>query len=40
MSTKETSRAPGCPIASMGDTWMMRTYGFGGLRDDDGTWSF
>jgi alpha,alpha-trehalose phosphorylase len=24
----------------MGDTWMMLTYGFGGLRDDDGTWSF
>jgi alpha,alpha-trehalose phosphorylase len=40
MSTKETSLAPGCPIASMGDTWMMLTYGFGGMRDDDGTLSF
>ena len=40
MSTKEPSRASDCPIASMGDTWMMLTYGFGGLRDDDGTLSF
>ena len=24
----------------MGGTWMMLTYGFGGLRDDDGTLSF
>jgi alpha,alpha-trehalose phosphorylase len=40
MSTKEPSRAPDCPIASMGDTWMMLTYGFGGMQDDDGTWSF
>jgi alpha,alpha-trehalose phosphorylase len=30
----------GCHIASMGGTWMMLTYGFGGLRDDDGTLSF
>ena len=40
MSTKETSLAPGCHIASMGDTWMMLTYEFGGMRDDDGTLSF
>jgi alpha,alpha-trehalose phosphorylase len=30
----------GCHIASMGGTWMMFTYGFGGMRDDDGTLSF
>jgi alpha,alpha-trehalose phosphorylase len=30
----------GCHIAAMGGTWMMLTYGFGGLRDDDGTLSF
>ena len=24
----------------MGGTWMMLTYGFGGMRDDDGTLSF
>ena len=30
----------GCHIASMGGTWMMVTYGFGGMRDDDGTLSF
>jgi alpha,alpha-trehalose phosphorylase len=30
----------GCHIASMGGTWMMLTYGFGGLRDDDGSLSF
>ena len=30
----------GCHIASMGGTWMMLTYGFGGLRDDDGTLAF
>jgi alpha,alpha-trehalose phosphorylase len=30
----------GCHIASMGGTWMMLTYGFGGLRDYDGTLSF
>src|SRR5262249_2004584 len=30
----------GCNIASMGGTWMMLTYGFGGMRDDDGTLSF
>jgi alpha,alpha-trehalose phosphorylase len=30
----------GCLIASMGGTWMMLAYGFGGLRDDDGTLSF
>jgi alpha,alpha-trehalose phosphorylase len=30
----------GCHIASMGGTWMMLTYGLGGLRDDDGTLSF
>ena len=29
----------GCHIASMGGTWMMLAYGFGGLRDDDGTLS-
>ena len=26
----------GCHIASMGGTWMMLTFGFGGLRDNDG----
>jgi alpha,alpha-trehalose phosphorylase len=30
----------GCHIASMGGTWMMLAYGFGGLRDDDGTLAF
>jgi alpha,alpha-trehalose phosphorylase len=30
----------GCHIASMGGTWMMLTYGFGGMRDFDGTLSF
>ena len=30
----------GCHIASMGGTWMMLTYGFGGMRDDDETLSF
>lgn len=30
----------GCHIASMGGTWMMFVYGFGGMRDDDGTLSF
>jgi alpha,alpha-trehalose phosphorylase len=30
----------GCHIASMGGTWMMLTYGFGGMQDDDGTLSF
>jgi alpha,alpha-trehalose phosphorylase len=30
----------GCHIASMGGTWMMLTYGFGGMRDDDGRLSF
>jgi len=30
----------GCHIASMGGTWMLFTYGFGGLRDYDGTLSF
>jgi alpha,alpha-trehalose phosphorylase len=30
----------GCHIASMGGTWMMLTYGFGGMRDDEGTLSF
>ena len=30
----------GCHIASMGGTWMMLTYGFGGMRDDDGKLSF
>jgi len=30
----------GCHIASMGGTWMMLTYDFGGMRDDDGTLSF
>ena len=30
----------GCHIASMGGTWMMLAYGFGGLRDSDGTLSF
>src|SRR6266498_3954693 len=29
-----------CHIASMGGTWMMLAYGFGGLRDHDGTLSF
>jgi alpha,alpha-trehalose phosphorylase len=30
----------GCHIASMGGTWMMLTYGFGGMRDCDGRLSF
>ena len=30
----------GCHIASMGGTWMMLTYGFGGMRDSDGILSF
>jgi alpha,alpha-trehalose phosphorylase len=30
----------GCHIASMGGTWMMLTYGFGGMRDHNGTLSF
>ena len=30
----------GCHIASMGGTWMMLAYGFGGLRDDDGVLAF
>src|ERR1700745_2055256 len=30
----------GCPIASLGGTWMMLTYGFGWLRGADGTVSF
>jgi alpha,alpha-trehalose phosphorylase len=30
----------GCHIASMGGTWMMLTYGLGGMQDDDGTLSF
>jgi alpha,alpha-trehalose phosphorylase len=30
----------GCHIASMGGTWMMLTYGLGGMRDRDGTLSF
>ncbi len=30
----------GCHIASMGGSWMMLAYGFGGMRDDDGTLSF
>jgi alpha,alpha-trehalose phosphorylase len=30
----------GCHIASMGGTWMLLTYGFGGMRDDDGKLSF
>jgi alpha,alpha-trehalose phosphorylase len=30
----------GCHIASMGGTWMMLTYGLGGMRDDDGTLAF
>jgi alpha,alpha-trehalose phosphorylase len=30
----------GCHIASMGGTWMVLTYGFGGLRDYDGSLSF
>ena len=30
----------GCHIASMGGTWMMLVYGFGGMRDGDGTLSF
>jgi alpha,alpha-trehalose phosphorylase len=30
----------GCHIASMGGTWMMLAYGFGGMRDNDGTLSF
>jgi alpha,alpha-trehalose phosphorylase len=30
----------GCHIASMGGTWMMLAYGFGGMRDDDGRLSF
>jgi len=30
----------GCHIASMGGTWMMLTYGFGGMQDNDGKLSF
>src|SRR5262249_30570509 len=30
----------GCNIESMGGTWNVLTYGFGGLRDYDGTLSF
>jgi alpha,alpha-trehalose phosphorylase len=30
----------GCHIAAMGGTWMMLTYGLGGMRDNDGTLSF
>jgi alpha,alpha-trehalose phosphorylase len=30
----------GCHIASMGGTWMMLTYGFGGMQDSNGTLSF
>jgi alpha,alpha-trehalose phosphorylase len=30
----------GCHIASMGGTWMMLTYGLGGMRDEDGMLSF
>ena len=30
----------GCHIASMGGTWMVMVYGFGGMRDSDGTLSF
>jgi hypothetical protein len=30
----------GCHIASMGGTWMVAVYGFGGLRDYDGTLCF
>ena len=30
----------GCHIASMGGTWMMLTYGLGGMRDENGTLSF
>ena len=30
----------GCHIASMGGTWMMFAYGFGGMRDHDGMFSF
>src|SRR5213594_4456959 len=30
----------GCHIASMGGTWMVLAYGFGGLRDYQGTLSF
>jgi alpha,alpha-trehalose phosphorylase len=30
----------GCHIASMGGTWMVIAYGFGGLRDYDGKLSF
>jgi alpha,alpha-trehalose phosphorylase len=30
----------GCHIASMGGTWMMLTYAFGGMRDDGGRLSF
>lgn len=30
----------GCHIASMGGTWMMLTFGFAGMRDDNGMLSF
>ena len=30
----------GCHIASMGGAWMVFAYGFGGMRDHDGTLSF
>lgn len=30
----------GCHVASMGGTWMMLAYGFGGMRANDETLSF
>ena len=30
----------GCHIASMGGAWMVFAYGFGGMHDHDGTFSF
>jgi len=36
----QISATDGCHIPSMGGTWMLLTYGFGGMRDDDGTFSF
>lgn len=30
----------GCHVASMGGTWMVMVYGFGGMRDSDGMLSF
>jgi alpha,alpha-trehalose phosphorylase len=40
MDLADVGGKDGCHIASMGGTWMMLTYGLGGMRDHDGTLSF